>query len=104
MTLRPVYGRMPGSLRLPRQSPFFYVKQKLFSTVALVSPSVVLQLGSHHNPRPTTARKKTGVILRAMSMFRWLMLAIRLRVEHTPANTANYDQIIQTILRSTQVM
>lgn len=38
-----------------------------------VSPAVVL-LGSHHKRRP--ARKKTGVTLRAMTMFQWLRFAL----------------------------
>lgn len=60
-----------------------FESRKYFPAVAPVSPSVVLQLDSHHNHRPAAATKKTGVTLRAMSMFRWLTLAPDNRWEAT---------------------
>lgn len=63
------------------------VSRKYFPIVALVSPSVVQQVGSHHNPRPAAARKKTGVTLREMSMFQRLTLATGMLVQITPAGT-----------------
>ncbi|CAB1460520.1 unnamed protein product [Pleuronectes platessa] len=76
MTSRPVYGCVRASptepVCLPATKSILPCGELCFPAGALVSPSVALRLGSHHNRRPTAVRRKTGVTLRAAGMFRWL--------------------------------